>query len=255
MRSLRLELPSFAPGTPGPDPPQTFHQTTELLLRLAHAQGLEELTVERKRVPIYRLLPAPVKRRLARRLGQHFLLALGGVRCVPSLRRVELVRLDGVPAVLVTVMIGKDAVVHLSVYSVTVDAEALDKVTSLSQVPRPLIVHFQRANADWESILLLHTRVNAFECADPPLHTLRHLRLASISTLRGFLQAVQKLMYGTERKQLLPNLKTVHYTGRETLHDESIGYRDANLFQVGLVLAQHCPQIQELIVNLGPIYG
>ena len=263
VRSLQLVVPPSARGIPASHIQAKFRQATELLLRLVHAQALEELKVERQihflahRIRALRL----VDRALQNQLGQHFVLALLAVRCVPSLRRVELARLDGVPMVLVTGIPSEDAVVQLSVESVTFDVEASETSWTLSDVPQdgPLAIHFERARADWASIVHARTQVDGFKRADSALHTLRYLRLASVSTLYEFLSGVpSRTGYGAgtgDQARILFSLKTIHYAGRETRKPPFDGWGDTDLTPAGATLARYSPQLHTLILDLDSALG
>ena len=202
VRSLRLVVPPSATGLATLHTPDKFRHSTEFLLRLTHAQSLEELKIEKQTSPMdYRSLPYDEDSALVNQLGLHFSLALEAVRCVPSLHKVELVRLGGAPTVLFTGIPGKDAVVHLCVDSVTFEGKTSEHTSwTLSDLSRDsqLAAHFERARADWPNILLAHTQLDAFSRrGDPPLRTLRHLCLTSLSTFQDFLHDVRRRVYGT----------------------------------------------------------
>jgi len=262
VRSLRLMLPLAEKAWV--DSPNQFRHATEFLLRLTHAKGLEELKVDRRVPTIFaEIARGRGKSMFSNHHGQYLLLALEALRCIPSLKNVGLVRIHNPPTVLVTGIPGQDAVVHLSLTSVTFDVEASEKVWILSDIPRdgPLTIHFERAAADWASILRVHTRLGSYNHADPPLHKLQHLRLTSVSLFRNYLHDVGMCIYGTgarKSRPLLHDMKIVNYAGRETGDAMMLtwaGYGDVNLVTAGRTLAQDCPQLQKIILDLDSNLG
>ena len=228
---------------------ECYPELVKVLLRLTHAQALEELKIETRNAFGHEF-------RVGFDLHEmpHCLLALAAVRCMPSLRRVELMMLENPQAVLVTGIPGQDQVAYMKIRSITYDENKAETVSNKSlDIPRvgPLAVYFQEAKADWTSILLVQNQLDAFKDAPQPLQKLEHLHLTSFLAFHNVLCGVQRRIYGVgwSGPSLPSQLTTFHYS--YPAMNERLARAQCNqMAQAGKRLGQDCLQLRSLVLTL-----
>jgi len=232
-----------------------FWELTKFLLRMTHAPCLEQLSIS----SVYLELGSTLTwgRRL-HTVRESVLLGLMAIRCMPSLRRVNLSCLNRPPTALVIGIPGLDTLESMSVDYGTFDISEPDTYWKWLDIPRkgPLAMCFKESKADWDAILRVNSQLS--NLTYPALRQLTELRMKRLGDFYSYLQDIQKRTGGTTAPgPLFPSLTTFRYLTSEVdpYVSTDVAFQHPHLDQVARMLVAHCPRLYKLVLEVDPDKG
>jgi len=224
------------------------HELTKFLLALTRASGLEELAFVSK----WWRSHGPTVSQGLHGIGEHALLALVAIRCMPSLKSVEFNHLYYPPIGLVVGLPDRDRVTKMVVNLGQFHLAQSEQRWKPADLPKdgPLVTHFNEARADWEAIFRVHHQPDTFR-GNVPLRRLANLQLDRVSPFYDYLEEIHALVAReVPANALLSGLRTLCYSTLPVNRDIS-----TQVAELGRLLLSNCLLLHKLILEIGPDDG